>query len=58
MIKECEKCDGTGLDLSCFDKMKHVVNRNGIPACEVCKGWGEIEISPHNSEGGLSVGKL
>ena len=43
MINECEKCDGTGLDLSYFDKMKHVVNRSEIPACEVCEGWGEIE---------------
>ena len=40
---KCEKCDGTGLDLSYFDKMKHVVTRNEIPACEVCEGWGEIE---------------
>ena len=43
MLKECEKCHGTGLDLSYFDKMKHVVNRSEIPACEVCEGWGEIE---------------
>jgi ssDNA-binding Zn-finger/Zn-ribbon topoisomerase 1 len=43
MLKECEKCDGTGLDLSYFDKMKHVVNRSEIPACEICEGWGEIE---------------
>lgn len=40
---ECEECDGTGLDLSYFDKIKNLVHREVIPACEVCKGWGEIE---------------
>ena len=40
---ECEECEGTGLNLSYVNKIKNLVHREVIPACEFCEGWGEIE---------------